>query len=168
MCTESSVQAVCPEGETDSWVASGSVLIRFHSRVPLDKWWGDFESPRPAWALWGRDDLRAKEVSMRNPKYNDNLEMRWNSLKADKASLPVMMTRAARQENKETSKFKRRRLCEKSTMESIQSPKLRAHCSRWSTTPLQKISSFFSGSDLHYFKPLRQWEHWPTWRNVVK
>lgn len=71
-----------------------------------------------------------------------------------------MMTRAARQENMEMSKFMRRRLWEKSMMESIQSPKLRAHCSRWRTTPLQKISLFFSGFDLRNFKSLVQSEHW--------
>lgn len=61
---------------------------------------------------------------------------------------PVIITNAARQANKEMSKFIRCRLLEKSMMESIQSPKLWMHCSRWRTTPLQKISLFFSGFDL--------------------
>lgn len=68
-----------------------------------------------------------------------------------------MITSAARQENKETSKFMRWRLWENSMMESIQSPKLRTHCSLWRTTPLQKISLSFSGSDLSIFKTSKWW-----------
>ena len=73
-----------------------------------------------------------------------------------------MITSAARQENNETSKFMRWRVWEKSMIESIQSPKLRTHCSRWRTTPLQKINLFFSGFDLHSFKPLEQSKCWKS------
>lgn len=40
-------------------------------------------------------------------------------------------------------------------MESIQPPKLLAHCCRWRTRPLQKTSLFFSGFDLSRFKPFK-------------
>lgn len=75
VCTESSVREVCPEAEKDSWAGSCSLLIRFHSRVPLSKWWDDSESPRPVWVLWGRGDLRAKEVLVRKSVMNAT----WNS-----------------------------------------------------------------------------------------
>lgn len=59
------------------------------------------------------------------------------------------MTSVARQEKDDKSKFKRCKLWEKSIMESIQSPKLRTHCVRCKTTPLQKISLSVSGFDLN-------------------
>lgn len=74
-------------------------------------------------------------------------------MKSKQSLSPVMMTSAARQANKERSKFIRWRLCEKSMMELIQSPKLWAHCCRCRTTPLQKTSLSFSGFDLFSFKP---------------
>lgn len=45
-------------------------------------------------------------------------------MKGKQQHSPVIITNAARQANKERSKFMRCRLWEKSMMESIQSPKL--------------------------------------------
>ena len=61
---------------------------------------------------------------------------------------PVTMVSAAMQENDETSRFRLCRLAENSTMESIQSPKPRTHCSLCRTTPLQKMSLPSIGLDL--------------------
>lgn len=152
VCTESSAQGVCPEDEKDSWAGSGSLLIRFHSHVPLSKWWDDSESPRPVWAPWGHGDLDAKDILITNTVLNNSNAIRFTVMKSKQRLSPVMITSAARQANKEMSKFMRCRLWEKSMMESIQSPKLWTHCSRWRTTPLQKISLFFTGFDLHSFE----------------
>lgn len=96
-----------------------------------------------------------KMVLMRNTVLNINTTLsagRLTVMKSEQKLSPVMITSAARQANKEMSKFMRCRLWEKSMMESIQSPKLRTHCSRLRTKPLQKISLFLSGFDLHSFK----------------
>lgn len=50
-------------------------------------------------------------------------------------------------------------------IESIQSPKLWAHCCRWRTTPLQKTSLSFSGFDLLSFKLSL---HCKMHKNIVK
>lgn len=89
-------------------------------------------------------------------------------MKSKQKLSPVMITSAARQANKEMSKFMRCRLWEKSMMESIQSPKLRTHCSRWRTMPLQKISLFFSGLDLHSFRSREQSAYWKVHMSLMK
>lgn len=173
VCIESSVQGVYPEDEKDSWDGSGWLLVRSRSRVPLNKWSDDSESPPPVWALWGHGDLDGKYVFIKKTVLNINIKsnlnaVRFSGMKSKQKLSPVMITSAARQANKEMSKFMRCRLWEKSMMESIQSPKLRTHCSRWRTTPLQKISLFFSGLDLHSFKSREQSAYWKVHMSLMK
>lgn len=126
VCTEFSVQGVCLEDEKDSWTGSGLLPIHFCWHIPLNMWWDDSESPQPVWAPWGHGDLDAEDILITNTVPNMyTIQMQVDSLqwKANKRS-PVMITSAARQTNKEMSKFMRCRLWEKSMMESIQSPKL--------------------------------------------
>lgn len=146
-CIESSVQGVCSEDEKGSWTASGTLLSRFRSCVPLSKQWDDFGILRPVWAPWGHNDLEDIPIANIVTKAQDSNVISFKVESKHKYS-PVIITNAARHANRETSKFIRCRLWEKSMMESIQSPKLWMHCSRWRTTPLQKISLFFSGFDL--------------------
>lgn len=66
VCTESSVQGVCLVIEKDSWAVSNLVLILSHSYVPLNSWWDYFGSPQCVLAPWGRGDLSAEDVPVRN------------------------------------------------------------------------------------------------------
>lgn len=61
---------------------------------------------------------------------------------------PVMRTSAERQAKAGTSTTRPCRDREKARMLSIQSPKPRAHCSRWSTRPEQKMSFPSAGFEL--------------------
>lgn len=61
---------------------------------------------------------------------------------------PVMRTSAERHAKAGTSTTRPCRDREKARMLSIQSPKPRAHCSRWSTRPEQKMSFPSAGLDL--------------------
>lgn len=77
-----------------------------------------------------------------------DINLKLDVLKGWLKLLPVIMTRAVRQEKEETSNFMRWRVWENSKMESIQFPKPRTHCDLWSTAPLQKMSLSISGLEL--------------------
>lgn len=83
VCIESSVQGVCPEDEKDSWAGSGWLLVRSRSRVPLNKWSDDSESPPPAWALWGHGDLDVKYVFVKKIALNRNIKFKCSQIPWD-------------------------------------------------------------------------------------